>query len=144
MTDLYDRFPKLLNDLSLVGNEYDLEDSNLKFLLTLAEKWDLKATTIRDDYELDDKSLDEIHGILKTDELDMKQRSKRHGGKFKSIVLKVEEKAPKEVVMKKSHSKRKALITKSDSESSNSDDDSNFDSFTNSDEDECDDYNLQL
>ncbi|KAL8093077.1 hypothetical protein AgCh_035094 [Apium graveolens] len=32
LTDLYDRFVKLLNDLSLVDKEYDLEDSNLKFL----------------------------------------------------------------------------------------------------------------
>ncbi|KAL8116620.1 hypothetical protein AgCh_022966 [Apium graveolens] len=32
LTSLYDIFVKLLNDLSLVDTEYDLEDSNLKFL----------------------------------------------------------------------------------------------------------------
>jgi hypothetical protein len=52
LTDLYDRFVKLLNDLSLVNKEYDLEDSNLKFLLALPEKWDLKVTTIRDNLDL--------------------------------------------------------------------------------------------
>ena len=31
LTDLYDRFAKLLNDLSLVDKEYDLKDSILKF-----------------------------------------------------------------------------------------------------------------
>lgn len=31
LTDLYDRFMKLLNDLSLVGNEYEPEDFNTKF-----------------------------------------------------------------------------------------------------------------
>ncbi|KAL8154937.1 hypothetical protein AgCh_000341 [Apium graveolens] len=36
--EIYDRFQKLLNDLSLVNNEYDLEDSNLKFLLAFPEK----------------------------------------------------------------------------------------------------------
>ncbi|KAL8134372.1 hypothetical protein AgCh_009411 [Apium graveolens] len=37
LNDLYDRFVKLLNDLSLVDKEYDLEDSNLKFLLALPD-----------------------------------------------------------------------------------------------------------
>ncbi|KAL8126211.1 hypothetical protein AgCh_013485 [Apium graveolens] len=53
LTDTYDRFTKMLNDLTLVDKEYDPEDSNLKFLLALPEKWDLKATIIRDNYELD-------------------------------------------------------------------------------------------
>jgi len=52
LTDVYDRFVKLLNDLSMVDKEYDLEDSNLKFLLSLPERWDLKVTTIRDNYDL--------------------------------------------------------------------------------------------
>ncbi|KAL8155306.1 hypothetical protein AgCh_000618 [Apium graveolens] len=63
LTDLYDRFVKLLNDLSLVDKEYDLEDSNLKFLLALPESWDLKSTTIRDNYALDETTLDEIYGM---------------------------------------------------------------------------------
>ncbi|KAL8131363.1 hypothetical protein AgCh_007335 [Apium graveolens] len=58
LTGLYDRFVKLLNDLSLVDKEYDLEDSNLKFLLALPESWDLKATTIRDNYNLEETTLD--------------------------------------------------------------------------------------
>ena len=41
LTYLYDRFLKLLIDLSLFDKDYDLEDSNLKFLLALLEKWDL-------------------------------------------------------------------------------------------------------
>ncbi|KAL8092289.1 hypothetical protein AgCh_034545 [Apium graveolens] len=79
LTDLYDRFVKLLNDLSLVNKEYDLEDSNLKFLLALPKCWDLKATTIRDNYNLDETTLDEIYGMLKTHELEIEQRSKRKG-----------------------------------------------------------------
>ena len=82
-------------------------------------------------------SVDEIYGILKTHELDIELRSKIHGGKFKSITLKVKEKAPKEVVVKRSHSKRKALITKFDNESSNSDDGSNSDNFEDYKEDLC-------
>ncbi|KAL8093227.1 hypothetical protein AgCh_035208 [Apium graveolens] len=77
LTDLYDRFVKILNDLSLVDKEYDIEDSNLKFLLALPESWDLKATIIRDNYNLEETTLDEIYGMLKTHELEMEQRSKR-------------------------------------------------------------------
>ena len=42
-----------------------------------------------------------IYGMLKTHALEMEQRNKRHGGKSKSIAMKAEEKAPKEVVVKK-------------------------------------------
>lgn len=144
LTDIYDRFLKLLNDLSLVDKEYNLEDSNLKFLLALPEKWDLKATTIRANHDLEDMSLDEIYGMLKTHELEMEQRSKRHGGKSKLIALKADEKASKEVTVKKSQSKGKALITKSDTESSNSDDDTNSDNLTDSDNDGSDAEMMQL
>ncbi|KAL8146548.1 hypothetical protein AgCh_004323 [Apium graveolens] len=113
LNDLYDRFVKLLNDLSLVDKEYDLEDSNLKFLLALPECWDLKATTIRDNYNLDETTLDEIY-----------------------VALKAEEESPKAASSKKD--KGKALFIKSDTESSSSenDDDSDSESLPEIDADE--------
>ncbi|KAL8135197.1 hypothetical protein AgCh_010019 [Apium graveolens] len=130
------RFVKLLNDLSLVNKEYDLEDSNLKFLLALPECWDLKATTIRDNYNLDEITLDEIYGMLKTHELEMEQRSKRKGGKSRTIALKAEEESPKTATSRKD--KGKALFTKYDTESSSSksDDDSESKSLPETDADE--------
>ena len=101
LTEIYDRFVKLLNDLSLVDNEYVVEDSNLKFLLALPEKWYLKTTTIRDNNELGEMDLDEIYGMLKTHELDMEQRSKRHWKKSRSVSLKVEVETEKKVSNKK-------------------------------------------
>ncbi|KAL8125961.1 hypothetical protein AgCh_013308 [Apium graveolens] len=129
-------FVKLLNYLSLVDKEYDLEDTNLKFLLALSESWNLKATTIRDNYALDETTLDEIYGMLKTHELEMDQRSKRHGRKSRTIALKTEEESPKLAVSKKG--KGKALITKSDTESSSSDndEDSETESLSEMDADE--------
>ncbi|KAL8093368.1 hypothetical protein AgCh_035297 [Apium graveolens] len=38
LAEIYERFQKLLNDLSLANKEYDLEDSNLKFILAIPEK----------------------------------------------------------------------------------------------------------
>ena len=127
LKDLYDRFVKMLNDLSLVDKEYDLEDSKLKFLLALLEKWDLKVTTIRDNHHLGEMSLDDIFGRLKTYELEMEQRNKRHGGKPKPVALKSQE----ETAVK---NKGKAHVTKTDTESSNSDDDSNSDIFSDSED----------
>ncbi|KAL8109510.1 hypothetical protein AgCh_025569 [Apium graveolens] len=121
LTDLYDRFVKLLNDLSLVDKKHDIEGSNLKFLLALPECWDLKATILRDNYGHDETTLDEIYGMLKTYELKMDQRSKRNGRNSRIVALNAEEESPKVDVSKKGNGK--ALIIKSDSESSSSDDD---------------------
>ncbi|KAL8105375.1 hypothetical protein AgCh_029246 [Apium graveolens] len=120
---------------ALLG-EYDLEDSNLKFLLALPESWDLKATTIRDNYNLDEITLDEIYGMLKTHELEMQQKSKRKGGKSRTVALKAEEESPKAATSRKG--KGKALFTKSDTESSSSDsdDDSESESLPETDADE--------
>ncbi|KAL8088485.1 hypothetical protein AgCh_038310 [Apium graveolens] len=112
LTEIYDRFQKLLNDLSLVNKEHDFEDSNLKFLLALPEKWDFKVTSIRDNNQFNITPLDEIYGVLKTHELEMEQRSKRKKSKSRPVALKVEEK-PKEKARRKSYSKGKTMISKS-------------------------------
>ena len=90
-------------DSSLVDKEYPHEESNLKFLLALLEKWDLKTTTIRDNHKLDEIDIDEIYGLLKTYELEIEQRNSRTGKKAKSVALKVEENS-----LKKDSSRRKA------------------------------------
>ncbi|KAL8089032.1 hypothetical protein AgCh_038696 [Apium graveolens] len=97
---------------------------------------DLKATTIRDNYNLDETTLDEIYGMLKTHELEMEQRSKRKGGKSRTVALKAEEESPKAATSRKD--KGKALFTKSDTESSSSesDDDSESESLPKTDADE--------
>ncbi|KAL8115402.1 hypothetical protein AgCh_022041 [Apium graveolens] len=127
LTKIYDRFQKLMNDLSLVDKEYDPEDSNLKFLLALPEKWDLKVISIMDNYDLDDTSLDEIYVMLKTHELEMEQRSKRKGPKPRQVAIKVEGE-PREKDRRKSHSKGKVMIVNSDTELSNSNDDTDSES----------------
>ncbi|KAL8099662.1 hypothetical protein AgCh_032065 [Apium graveolens] len=136
LTDLYDRFVKLLNDLSLVDKEYDLEDSNLKFMLALPESWDLKATIIRENYNLEEITLDEIYWMIKTHKLEMEQRSKKKREKSRTVALKAEEESPKAATSRKG--KGKALITKSDTESSSSDsdDDSETESLPEMDADE--------
>jgi hypothetical protein len=135
LTETYDRFCKLINDLSLVDKEYELEESNLKFLLSLPERWDLKTTTIRDNYELADTELDEIYGLLKTHELEIDQRNRRSSKKTRSVALKVEEN-PIEKKISRKKAKGKALVVNSESESSNTDVDSNSDDEASDSEDD--------
>ncbi|XP_074357342.1 uncharacterized protein LOC141697050 [Apium graveolens] len=53
ITDIYDRFMTLFNDLSFIGKEYDKEDSNRKFLRALPEEWDTQISIIMYQYDLD-------------------------------------------------------------------------------------------
>ncbi|KAL8125822.1 hypothetical protein AgCh_013204 [Apium graveolens] len=71
ITDIYDRFLTMLNDISLVGKEYDREDSNKKFLRALLEDWDTQASIIMHQYDLDLLTLDEVYGMLKTHNLEI-------------------------------------------------------------------------
>ncbi|KAL8104369.1 hypothetical protein AgCh_028540 [Apium graveolens] len=125
--------PKLLTGFG-GRHKYDFEDSNLKFLPALPEKWEFKVTSIRDNYQLDMIPLDGIYGVLKTHELEMEQKNKRKRSKSRPVALKVEEK-PKEKARRKSYCKGKTIIAKSNTESSNSDDDSNPDTESDIDSD---------
>ncbi|XP_074351379.1 uncharacterized protein LOC141690483 [Apium graveolens] len=71
ITDTYDRFLTLLNDLSLVGKEYDKEDSNTKFLRALPKEWNKQASIINHQYDLDQLSRDEVYEMLKTHDLEI-------------------------------------------------------------------------
>lgn len=93
--------------MSLVGKEYDNEDFNIKFLLTLPKQWDLKTTTIRDNNDLEKMSLDEVYGMLKSHELEMQQKKNRKRSKVKSVVLAIEQKPFKFKDANSSHYKGK-------------------------------------
>ncbi|KAL8114183.1 hypothetical protein AgCh_021150 [Apium graveolens] len=57
LTNIYDRFLTLLNNLSLVGKVYDREDSNTKFLRALSEEWETQTSIIRHQYDLDGRDM---------------------------------------------------------------------------------------
>ncbi|KAL8109237.1 hypothetical protein AgCh_025365 [Apium graveolens] len=114
------------NMRTILTQEYEYFDSKDDESLTDlydSSSWKLgfEVYYIRDNYDLTETTLDEIYGMLKTYELEMDQRSKRHGRKSRTVALKDEEESPKMASSKRG--KGKALIIKSDSESSYSDDD---------------------
>ena len=81
LTDIYDRFLTLLNELILVGHTYLIEDSNTKFMRALPESWDTQTSIIRYHNDMGKMSFDEIYGMLKTHDLEMQQRKDRKGNK---------------------------------------------------------------
>ena len=90
LTEVYDRFLSLLNEFSLVGKVYDYEDSNTKFLRALSEDWDTQTSIIRHQYDLNEISLDEIYGMLKTHDMELQQRKSRKSNRNKGVALKVD------------------------------------------------------
>lgn len=141
LTETYDRFLTLLNDLALVDKEYDNEDSNTKFLRALPEEWDLQTSLIRDRADLEDMSLDEVYGRLKTHDLELQQRKNRKNVKTKSVALNVETKAVKikEQSSSASKGKGKAVLVKESSES-----ESEANSDVNSDDESTDSDMMEM
>ena len=116
LTEVYDRFLSLLNELSLVGKVYDYEDSNTKFLRALSEDWDTQTSIIRHQYDLNEISLDEIYGMLKTHDMELQQRKNRKSNRNKGVALKIDSRS--------SGSMKGKGRTSYPDESSNPDDDS--------------------
>ena len=116
LTEVYDKFLSLLNELSMVGKVYDYEDSNTKFLRALSEDWDTQTSIIRHQYDLNEISLDEIYGMLKTHDMELQQRKNRKSNRNKGVALKVDS--------RNSGSMKGKGNTSYPDESSNPDDDS--------------------
>lgn len=90
---------------------------NFSWLFLISGIW--KPNTIRDHYELDDMSLDEVHNLLKTPKLEMEQRNNS-----KTIYVALNEIPTKVKAEWSSYARGKAKYIESNSESSESDEDS--------------------
>jgi len=73
ITEVFERFKKLINDLQLHDKYYEAEEVNLKFLLALPDHLEQKISAIRDGRDLSRITLEVLYGILKTYELEMLQ-----------------------------------------------------------------------
>ena len=80
ITDVFERFNKLINDLQLHDKFYDVEEVNLKFLLTLPDHLEQKISAIREGRDLSRITLEVLYGVLKTYELEMIQKKSLRAG----------------------------------------------------------------
>ncbi|KAL8108175.1 hypothetical protein AgCh_024571 [Apium graveolens] len=105
LTDIYDRFFTLLNNLSLVGKV----SQYIPNIITL----------------------DEVYDMLRTYDLEVHQRKERKSSKGKSVTLKVNVKASKERSVEVARKKSNLPESDTDDSSSNPDDDTNSETDEN-------------
>ena len=74
ITEVFERFNKLINDLQLHNKYYETKEVNLKFLLTLPDNLESKISAIRKGRDLTKITIQTLYGILKTYELEIFQR----------------------------------------------------------------------
>ncbi|KAK1388835.1 hypothetical protein POM88_017013 [Heracleum sosnowskyi] len=116
---------KMLMYLEAMDPDYlDRIHSNTKFLRALPEEWDTQTSIIRHQYDLNTVSLDEVYGMLRTQDLEVQQRKNKRSSKAKSIALNVEAKLKGKAM---EVSRRKSRVVESDPDDSSSDTDGNPD-----------------
>ena len=71
ITEVFERFNILINDLQLNDKYYEAEEVNLKFLLALPDHLEWKISTIGEGRDLNRMTLEVLYGILKTYELEI-------------------------------------------------------------------------
>ncbi|GKE26845.1 ribonuclease H-like domain-containing protein [Tanacetum coccineum] len=71
----YDRFQKLISQLEIHGEVISQEDANLKLLRSLPSAWNNIALIMRNKFDLDTLSMDDLYNNLKVYESEIKGKS---------------------------------------------------------------------
>ena len=79
ITQVFERYNKLLNDLNLHGKIYTSREVNRKFMLTLPSHLEHKISSIRERDDINDMSIERLYGKLKTHEMEQEQRQIIYG-----------------------------------------------------------------
>ena len=87
LTDTFDRFTKLINEMAMHGKYYDLEDMNAKFMKALPDFYSEKISAIEEANDLEEISLEAVYGKLRAYELDRQQKKSRSETKMKIVAL---------------------------------------------------------
>ena len=79
ISEVFERYNKLINKLNLQGNFYTQKEINRKFLLTLPTHLEHRITAIRESRDMNEVSLERLYGVLKTYELEQIQQKEIYG-----------------------------------------------------------------
>ncbi|KAK1363912.1 CCHC-type domain-containing protein [Heracleum sosnowskyi] len=74
ITQVFEKYTKLLNELSMKGKTYPLRETNRKFMMTLPHHVEHKSSSIRERIDFTKMPLEMIYGKLKTYEMEQEQR----------------------------------------------------------------------
>ncbi|KAK1355317.1 CCHC-type domain-containing protein [Heracleum sosnowskyi] len=73
ITEVFERFKKLINELKLYDKHYETEELNTKFLLTLPDHLEPRISSLKE-RDLTKIGFDVLYGVLKTYELELFQK----------------------------------------------------------------------
>ncbi|KAK1390319.1 hypothetical protein POM88_018497 [Heracleum sosnowskyi] len=79
ISQVFERYNKLINDLNLNGKHYTNKEINKKFLLTLPPHLEHKISAIREARDMNELALERLYGVLKTYELEQIQQKELYG-----------------------------------------------------------------
>ena len=79
ITEVFERYNALINNLNINGKYYSIREVNKKFLLTLPTHLEHRITAIREARDLSEISLERLYGVLKTYELEQIQQKEVYG-----------------------------------------------------------------
>ncbi|KAL8098251.1 hypothetical protein AgCh_031128 [Apium graveolens] len=79
ITEVFERYNVLINNLNINGKYYSIREVNKKFLLTLPTHLEHRITAIREARDLSEISLERLYDVLKTYELEQIQQKKVYG-----------------------------------------------------------------
>nr|GEY12772.1 hypothetical protein [Tanacetum cinerariifolium] len=71
----YDRFQKLISQLEIHGEVISPEDANPKLLRSLPPAWNTHTLIMRNKYDIDTLSMDDLYNKLKVNEAEIKSQS---------------------------------------------------------------------
>ncbi|KAL8118554.1 hypothetical protein AgCh_016177 [Apium graveolens] len=79
ISEVFERYNALINNLNINGKYYSIREVNKKFLLTLPTHLEHRITAIREARDLSEISLNRLYGVLKTYELEQIQQKEVYG-----------------------------------------------------------------
>ena len=79
ISQVFERYNKLLNDLNLHGKLYSSREVKRKFMLTLPSHLEHKISSIRERDDINEMSIERLYGKLKTHEMEQEQRQIIYG-----------------------------------------------------------------
>ena len=79
ISQVFERYNKLLNDLNLHGKHYSSREVNRKFMLTLPSHLEHKISSIRERDDINEMSIERLYVKLKTHEMEQEQRQIIYG-----------------------------------------------------------------
>ena len=79
ISEVFERYNKLINKLNLQGKFYTQKEINKKFLLTLPTHLEHRIIAIRESRDMNEVSLERLYGVLKTYELEQIQQKEIYG-----------------------------------------------------------------